>query len=55
MDWKQLASTLFGDSHGIRQDGDLLVGTARFDGQEPTMRRSASAWRSRRHASSSTR
>jgi len=34
MDWKQLASTLFGDSHGIRQDGDLLVGTARFDGQE---------------------
>ena len=32
MDWRTLATRLFGDAHGIVEDGDLLHGTARFDG-----------------------
>ena len=33
MDWNTLAVALFGDDHGITQDGDLLRGTVRFDGE----------------------
>jgi len=33
MEWNTLASRLFGAAHGIAADGDLLCGTARFDGQ----------------------
>jgi malonate decarboxylase gamma subunit len=32
MDWKTLAERLFGTDHAIREDGDLLHGTAVFDG-----------------------
>ena len=32
MEWHTLATTLFGADHGITLDGDLLHGTARFDG-----------------------
>jgi len=32
MDWNTLAVALFGDDHGITQDGDVLRGTVRFDG-----------------------
>jgi len=32
MDWNSLATALFGADHGIVQDGDVLRGTARFDG-----------------------
>ena len=33
MDWNTLATALFGADHGIAQDGDVLRGTVRFDGQ----------------------
>jgi len=33
MDWKTLATALFGIDHGITQDGDMLRGTVRFDGK----------------------
>jgi malonate decarboxylase gamma subunit len=33
MDWNLLATRLFGPDHGIAAAGDLLQGTARFDGQ----------------------
>lgn len=33
MDWNTLAAALFGNDHGITQDGDVLRGTVRFDGQ----------------------
>lgn len=33
MDWKSLATALFGADHGITQQGDVLRGTARFDGR----------------------
>ena len=33
MDWNTLAVALFGDDHGITQDGDVLRGTVRFDGE----------------------
>lgn len=32
MDWNTLAAALFGNDHGITQDGDVLRGTVRFDG-----------------------
>jgi len=32
MDWNALATSLFGARHGITQDGDVLRGTAHFDG-----------------------
>lgn len=32
MDWQTLATHLFGASHGITRDGDLLRGTVPFDG-----------------------
>ncbi len=33
MDWMTLATRLFGANHGLRADGDLLQGTAPFDGE----------------------
>jgi len=33
MDWNTLATALFGKAHGIEQDGDVLRGTVRFDGE----------------------
>ena len=33
MDWRELAATLFGADHGIVQDGQLLRGSATFDGE----------------------
>ena len=33
MDWNTLAAALFGNDHGITQDGDVLSGTVRFDGE----------------------
>ena len=33
MDWKTLAERLFGTDHAIREEGDLLHGSAGFDGQ----------------------
>ena len=33
MDWNTLATALFGNDHGITQDGDVLRGTVRFDGE----------------------
>jgi malonate decarboxylase gamma subunit len=33
MDWKTLAERLFGTDHAIREEGDLLRGTAGFDGR----------------------
>jgi len=33
MDWNTLATALFGTDHGIEQHGDMLRGTASFDGQ----------------------
>jgi len=33
MDWNTLAAALFGNDHGIAQDGDVLSGTVRFDGE----------------------
>ena len=33
MDWKTLATSLFGADHGISQDGESLHGTVQFDGQ----------------------
>ena len=32
MDWTTLATRLFGAEHGIRADGDFLVGSVSFDG-----------------------
>ena len=32
MDWTTLATRLFGPDHGIRADGDFLVGSVSFDG-----------------------
>ena len=32
MDWTTLATRLFGADHGIRADGDFLVGSVSFDG-----------------------
>jgi len=37
MDWKTLATTLFGADHGIVQEGDFLHGTLAFDGQQLTV------------------
>lgn len=37
MDWQTLATRLFGAHHGITRDGDLLRGTAAFDGQPLTV------------------
>jgi len=37
MEWKTLAASLFGDEHGITQEGDLLHGTVAFDGQAITV------------------
>jgi malonate decarboxylase gamma subunit len=34
MDWNTLATALFGADHGIKQEGDVLRGTVRFD-KEP--------------------
>ena len=33
MDWNSLVAALFGNDHGITQDGDVLRGTVRFDGE----------------------
>ncbi|HEY2256266.1 MAG TPA: biotin-independent malonate decarboxylase subunit gamma, partial [Variovorax sp.] len=33
MEWNTLATRLFGAAHGIEADGDLLQGTAQFDGR----------------------
>jgi len=33
MDWNTLTAALFGNDHGITQDGDVLRGTVRFDGE----------------------
>ena len=33
MNWQELAAALFGASHGIVREGDLLIGTAQLDGQ----------------------
>ena len=33
MDWNTLAAALFGNDRGITQDGDVLRGTVRFDGE----------------------
>jgi malonate decarboxylase gamma subunit len=33
MDWKTLATALFGADHGITQEGEVLSGTVRFDSQ----------------------
>lgn len=33
MEWNTLATRLFGERHGISQDGDILRGTAQFDGE----------------------
>jgi malonate decarboxylase gamma subunit len=33
MDWKLLATALFGADHGITRDGDLLRGTVHFNGE----------------------
>jgi malonate decarboxylase gamma subunit len=33
MEWKQLATALFGADHGIVQEGDVLRGSVSFDGQ----------------------
>ncbi|MGM9489903.1 biotin-independent malonate decarboxylase subunit gamma [Ideonella sp. YS5] len=33
MEWNQLATALFGADHGIVQEGDVLRGSVRFDGQ----------------------
>ena len=32
MEWNTLATRLFGERHGILQDGDILRGTVQFDG-----------------------
>jgi len=37
MEWKTLASALFGDEHGIAQDGDFLHGTVTFDSEPMTV------------------
>ena len=37
MDWKTLASALFGQAHGIAQDGDFLHGTVSVDGKPITV------------------
>jgi len=37
MDWNTLATTLFGEGHGIVADGDFLHGTVRFDGEPLTV------------------
>jgi len=37
MDWKSLATTLFGSDHRIAQDGDFLHGTVEFDGAPLTV------------------
>lgn len=37
MQWKLLATTLFGAEHGICQDGDVLLGTTLFDGAPLTV------------------
>jgi malonate decarboxylase gamma subunit len=33
MEWNTLATALFGEHHGIAEEGDFLHGTAAFDGQ----------------------
>ena len=33
MDWKDLATALFGPEHGIQEHGDVLHGTVQFEGQ----------------------
>jgi len=33
MDWNTLATALFGTDHGITQEGDVLRGSVRFDGE----------------------
>jgi malonate decarboxylase gamma subunit len=37
MDWKTLATTLFGADHGIAQDGDFLQGTVSFEDEPVTV------------------
>lgn len=37
MDWNTLATALFGAGHGISQEGDVLRGNARFDGNPLTV------------------
>jgi malonate decarboxylase gamma subunit len=37
MEWNNLATTLFGAEHGIRQDGDFLHGTVTFDAEPLTV------------------
>ena len=37
MEWNTLAASLFGDDHGIAQDGDFLHGDVTFDGQPITV------------------
>ena len=33
MEWNSLATALFGADHGVTRDGDVLRGTAQFDGE----------------------
>src|SRR5262245_36534553 len=37
MEWNALATALFGDRHGITEDGDFLHATVTFDGQPITV------------------
>ena len=37
MDWNTLATALFGADHGISQEGDVLRGNVRFDGNPLTV------------------
>ncbi|BDI06008.1 biotin-independent malonate decarboxylase subunit gamma [Sphaerotilus microaerophilus] len=37
MQWNALAEALFGPHHGLKADGDLVLGTARLDGAELTV------------------
>ena len=37
MDWNTLATALFGADHGITQEGDVLRGSVRFDGNALTV------------------
>jgi malonate decarboxylase gamma subunit len=37
MEWTTLASALFGEAHGITRQGDVLQGTAHFDGAPITV------------------
>ena len=37
MDWNTLATALFGADHGITQEGDVLRGDVRFDGDDQVL------------------